>query len=125
MEAAALERTAGMRQVEPLAVVGIVAVRLSVVDGRLIGEDGFRPIGVLMEAGPHAIEADFERVGAARDHAVEGRDRGRVLMRGHQYPALVGACGPRCDSTLLPVPRSGRQQGSSGLQDRKSTRLNS
>ena len=118
VEAAALERTAGMRQVEPLAVVGIVTVRLAVVDRRLVGEDGFRPVGVLIEAGPHAIEADFQSVrleGVIHD-AVKGRDRRRILMRVLQHAALVGACGPRRDSALLPVPRRGRQQGSGGLQ---------
>src|SRR5256885_5825492 len=74
VEAAALEGTAGVRQVEPLAVIGIVAARLPVVHGCLKGEDGFRPVGELMEPGPHAVEAEFDRVGTARDHAVLGRD---------------------------------------------------
>ena len=69
-----------------------------------------------MEAGPHVIEAEFERVRAKRDHAVEGRDRRLVLMRVRQHAALIRSGGPRCDSAFVAVPRSGRQQAGGGLE---------
>ena len=47
MEAAAAERAARVREVEPLAVVGVVAVRLTVVRRGLIGEDRLLPVLVL------------------------------------------------------------------------------
>ena len=122
VKAAALERTAGMRQVEPLAVIRVVAVRIVVVHRRLVGEDGLGTVLELLEAGPDAIEAGLERIGGAgqragpRDDAIQGRDGERILVHVDEQPAFVGPCRPRRDATLVAVPRRRRQQLGGGIE---------
>jgi len=68
VEAAALERAAGIRKIQPLAPIAVIAVRLAVVDRRVVREDGLFAIGELREPGPDMIEARLQsEFGAVHD----------------------------------------------------------
>ena len=60
-------------EIEAFAIVGIVPIGLSIVDGGLIRQDGFLAVGELVEARPDVIEARFQRIGTARFDQIQGR----------------------------------------------------
>src|SRR5437773_4447297 len=92
-----------MREVQALAPVSVVAVRLAVIGGGLVGQDGLRPVGKLVEAGPDAIEARFQAKNATRHDRLQGRYRAGVVAGVDLHPALVGSRRPRGGSSLFAV----------------------
>ncbi len=117
MEAAAFERTARMGQVEPLAVVGVVAVWLSIVHGRVEGEDRLLA-PIRLEPAPDLVEARLERVCTAGDDAVQDDDGLGIPVQVDEHPSLVGPGGPRGHAARLATARRRGQQTDGGIEVR-------
>src|SRR5882762_10895202 len=100
---------AGVREIQPLAKVGVVSVGLAVVRGSLIRENGFRTVVERLEAGPDLIEARLQRVGAVGLHVRQGRHAGRKLAGVDLDASLISFGRPQAGSSLL--ARRRRQQG--------------
>src|SRR2546429_9309489 len=96
----------------------VVAVRLAVIGGGLVGQDGLRPVGKLVEAGPDVIEARFQGINVTRHDRLQGRYRAGVVAGVDLHPALVGSRRPLGGSSLFAVagarPRRAKQRDGRG-----------
>ncbi len=81
-----------IREIEAFAIVGIVPIGLSIVDGGLIRQDGFLTVGERPKARPHMIEARFqvEPSAVVVPHGPQGRQGTGVVAPIHLHPSLVG-----------------------------------
>ena len=94
VEATATERAAGMREIQALAIVGIIAVGLAVIGGGLIRQDGLLAVPELREAGPDMIDARFQSKHPARPDGAQGHQRTVPHAGIGLHPSLVGAGRP-------------------------------
>src|SRR5688500_19570762 len=93
---------AGMREIQALTVVGVVPIRLAVVRGGLICQDGLRPVLEILKAGPDAIVAVFQRKGSTRPDLAQRRQRIRELSRIDLDASLVGFGAPLIHAYFAP-----------------------
>ena len=99
---------AGIREIQPLAVVGIISARFAVIRGCLVGENRFRSVG--NKAAPDFVKARFELVRTIV-HDVSERSRGVCEIGGvHLNAALVRFRRPLGRSPRLCISRRQGQQ---------------
>src|SRR5687768_2698266 len=100
----------GMRKIEALSVVGVVAVRFSVIRRRLVREDSFSPVVGVAEPGPDAIKAGFEVVRPARPYVPQCCQCCGKLASVDLDASFVGFSRPRSRPSDLAISWRRREQ---------------
>ena len=116
VEATAAERAPRVREGQPIAVVGVVAVRLAIVRRCLVCEDRLLAVLEGGEAGPDAIETLLQGIRARGTHVPQCHQRVGKLAVVHLHAALVCLGRPGRDASLITVARGGRQQRDGRVQ---------